>query len=797
MKNLCYLLIVVSFIINQPGIQSQTIQSIIPDSAYQGDELNVTISGEETHFSQATSIYLRQASNTSIYPTHRIIQSDTVINATFEFTNNHQSGIYDLHLPNEIDGDLKLLSSFKLHKDTINPEIISAQPDSAYLKDKIMVNISGSHTHFKQASNVIRLRQGTYTLSPDYQYATNYDYIKAEFDFDEFDPTGFYDLEIENESDGVLYFENAIEHLNKERPTPLLKSISPDTGYIDSNLFTTITGENTRFNQGTDVSIVLMNDNNKRIYTSAYVIDDTQVQAYFSFHPYHDTGQYNVHVYDYYDDNLIIENGFYLKPDHTPPTLHNINPDHAQTGETLEIQISGKNTHFQQGTASVNVWLTRDDAYIYPISGDVINDTLLNATFDFKWTDSTGYYDLYHYNVEDREIVCQNCFLLEKNHNAPGLKELSPTEGTKGQQLTLTVSGNNTHFQQATSVSYFLSNAGTSIFPDTTYVINDSIATLDFSFTYNLIPQEYHLYTSNHIDGKLKLDNAFTLHDYSEYPEIVSLSKDTIYYDENNMIHLEFNHAHFDEDSEYSLYLKRSNPAHEIQINHITITDNNNLTFTINPEGAVPGKYSIFAYNDFDGEIGLNDTIKIQHRPGIPSIINLVNDTLQLPGQYIVDVYCQHTHLAQTEDTVYLMNHNKLIKAENVIVYNDDHLKAFFDILTNDIGTYDLYITNSIDDTLIAQNALIYNAITNTDQPNNQDRIKIFPNPTSGLINIESSSNTINKLYLYSIHGQMLINKQAPYDETKQLDLRGFGKGSYILTIITNNDKLYRKIIVK
>jgi hypothetical protein len=68
----------------------------------------------------------------------------------------------------------------------------------------------------------------------------------------------------------------------------------------------------------------------------------------------------------------------------------------------------------------------------------------------------------------------------------------------------------------------------------------------------------------------------------------------------------------------------------------------------------------------------------------------------------------------------------------------------------------------------------------------NNIQFSIFPNPTTGTVNIISDENFLQKnhttLYLYDINGKML--KEQEYSETKQnVELVDFPAGKYIIEL--------------
>ena len=75
------------------------------------------------------------------------------------------------------------------------------------------------------------------------------------------------------------------------------------------------------------------------------------------------------------------------------------------------------------------------------------------------------------------------------------------------------------------------------------------------------------------------------------------------------------------------------------------------------------------------------------------------------------------------------------------------------------------------------------------------ETIKIYPNPTSSQLNIESESS-ISKIRIFSTDGKLVLDKTDLNIEIIQLDLSAYSKGSYILEVWDNEGKFLRKTVV-
>lgn len=79
-----------------------------------------------------------------------------------------------------------------------------------------------------------------------------------------------------------------------------------------------------------------------------------------------------------------------------------------------------------------------------------------------------------------------------------------------------------------------------------------------------------------------------------------------------------------------------------------------------------------------------------------------------------------------------------------------------------------------------------------------QCKIRVFPNPTKGFLNMEISSGEENCCYdftLYSSSGQKLLNKKQIGNGNVSLDLSTYSTGIYILILKYGEEVVQYKIV--
>ena len=86
-------------------------------------------------------------------------------------------------------------------------------------------------------------------------------------------------------------------------------------------------------------------------------------------------------------------------------------------------------------------------------------------------------------------------------------------------------------------------------------------------------------------------------------------------------------------------------------------------------------------------------------------------------------------------------------------------------------------------------------SITTIDEINNSFGLNIYPNPSSGFVNIQSSSY-IESIKIYDILGKIVLSKSCNI-KLEQLNLQLLTKGTYTIQINTSGHTHHKKIILQ
>ena len=192
-----------------------------------------------------------------------------------------------------------------------------------------------------------------------------------------------------------------------------------------------------------------------------------------------------------------------------------IAPDRARLGESLQFQVTGFNTLFQQGTtwADLGEGIYVDDVQVH----DATHATVL-ASIDQRA--DPGYHDVVVFNGPNGYTLMDGLFV---DRTAVAI-EIDPEHGNQGESLSFTVNGYNTHFEQS----------GSPDFP----MVGDRFTLVDLGREIcvnewwpdcqdNIVPGGYVLVSSSTVvTGQLQISNAATVGFYDVRAYVIEFSED-------------------------------------------------------------------------------------------------------------------------------------------------------------------------------------------------------------------------------------------------------------------------------
>ncbi|MBN1352099.1 hypothetical protein JXJ21_22050, partial [candidate division KSB1 bacterium] len=227
-----------------------------------------------------------------------------------------------------------------------------------------------------------------------------------------------------------------------------ITKVDPDSAMQGESLTVSITGQNTIFAQGSDVTnnVWFAQGSNTINATTVTVYSATSLNADFDIPLSAETGWWDVSVFQVGDQGIVtLMDGFRIKPGAQP--IIKVNPDSAMQGESLTVSITGQNTTFAQGSDVTNsVWFAQRSNTINASSVTVYSATSLSADFEIPIWAGTGLWDVSVEQVDNSGIVTlENGFRIIP-FAEPVIVSVVPDSAYQGESLNVTITGENTHF---------------------------------------------------------------------------------------------------------------------------------------------------------------------------------------------------------------------------------------------------------------------------------------------------------------------------------------------------------------
>jgi hypothetical protein len=193
---------------------------------------------------------------------------------------------------------------------------------------------------------------------------------------------------------------------------PGITSIVPNTANAGQTLNVTITGANTNFGQGTFVEFLFGQGSGTINVNSLSVISNTSIVANITVSPSAFTGAYDVSVIEQFAA-WFLPDCFNVTGGIAPPVITSVLPNTANAGQTLNVTITGANTHFSQGSGSlVQFEFFQGSGTTVVNSFSALNDTTMIVNITVPASTPDGVYSFYVFNFLDNYLYFTNSFFI-------------------------------------------------------------------------------------------------------------------------------------------------------------------------------------------------------------------------------------------------------------------------------------------------------------------------------------------------------------------------------------------------
>jgi len=297
--------------------EQPSLTGVEPNQAEIGQILNLTISGQFTHFqASSTTVWLQQGTHT-IYPGYTVMNSNTQATAHFSFNQYHSTGVYDVKTFNAIDGPLTLYNSFNLLPGNL-PAIAAIEPTSGTIGELLGFDIYGENTHFDEASVVLAYLENSNNqiiellFDNQFQIWTN-EQIEGAIIIPYNVSPGMYDLHVFDNIDGSMVLPQAF-YVNPNSESPEIFSIDPDSCYANQQVDVQVQTLNTWYTWSNELYVSMKkNNSNERIWAESIDIENNQeLLAHFNIPRYSPGGYWDFIVTDNICGELVLEGGMVI-----------------------------------------------------------------------------------------------------------------------------------------------------------------------------------------------------------------------------------------------------------------------------------------------------------------------------------------------------------------------------------------------------------------------------------------------------------------------------------------------------
>ncbi len=429
-------------------LATPVISSVTPSSGSQGQNLNVAVVGQFTHFAQGTTAATFGAGVT--------VNSVTVVDATHLTASVSIAGVATTGTRNVTitTGAEVVTSSFSVSSSSAT--LLSLAPNQG-MQGQVLtgVVITGQGTNFSQATSVLTVGSGVTVTNLNVTSLTT---ATATLTIGAGAALGA--------RSAVMTTGGEVAALNGaftvSSATPVLSSINPAAGQQGVTLGVNLTGQFTHFAQGTTT----VNFGGGIAVNSVTVSSATSATANITIQPTTTLGPRTVTVTTG-AELVSITNAFQVNAGNA--VLLSVSPSSGIQGQTVNVIVSGSGTNFLQGTTIANF-----GAGIVVSSLTVNSPTNATASLAIDPAAAAGVRSVTFTTAGETATLNPGFSVVT---GTPALTSVVPSTGVQGQTLSVALVGQFSHFVNGTTTATF----GAGITVNTLTVADSTHATVSIT----------------------------------------------------------------------------------------------------------------------------------------------------------------------------------------------------------------------------------------------------------------------------------------------------------------------------
>jgi hypothetical protein len=455
--------------------------------------------------------------------------------------------------------------------------------------------------------------------------------------------------------------------------------------------------------------------------------------------------------------------------------LTSIAPNSGNSGQTLDVTITGLNTTFDQGTSTV-VYFGWDQgsSTINVNSITVVNATTVSANIYIPSNIYTGDYSVYTSSQNDGNLELVNAFHVE-GLPAPEILSVTPSSSDAGTNLDVTITGVNTNFTQGSSSVYF-SQGSQSLYVSSIETVDDENLMVHLVIPSYASVGMYDLSLYG-IDGTLFLENAFEVTGSSQlYAYVTPYSaSDNSTCDGSAWLQVQGGLPPYQ-----FAYSNGSTESYATNLcagfQSVVITDANNTSVTL--DFVVPSPSNTSNTDNFWFEFPIGDVF-------VNAEEDCEIDYSNIDSAMIVNSYIGTNGNLVVEWNVYYGSAVAIFIESYVMMPMEGYYNVYLELYCPNKSTGQFWT---------AIDRVYYNPLwaSVTEISKDNTAIVLYPNPFSEQFKIDTKGEEITSVEIFSLLGELVYNQATNNNFINAVDLKA---GQYIVQVQTEKGVSRHRIL--
>ena len=498
---------------------------------------------------------------------------------------------------------------------------------------------------------------------------------------------------------------------------------------------------------------------------------------------------------------------FFLPGLHAQTIL--VDPSDGFQDDFLNVTISGVGTQFQAGTSTcgpldvTSISFHQGSETLSVLDVNIVDDENLMLPLWIPSTASLGNYDvtIWSESAPGCEVSCQDCFEVLHPGN---ITDLDITNGGLGEELKVTISGENTYWSQASPCAIDASNvvftqgSSTIFLPDNVVVLDSDTLCVFMSVPDNINIGMFDVVVGEGLGCETSCTDCFEV---GMAPQIQIFSNLQGGQGEPTLFNLGYNFGAAYSECELTManvFLQLGN--YVIYPTSIEIINEELFAEFDIPENAPVGNYDVIVGDglDYDCNYSCNGCYQVTTPPGIV----VPNNNSDMQGATttlsIGMTNGTYTDCELTTENVYLILDDEIIYPTTVEIINDELVTTFEIPEDATIGNYDVIIGEGLDTYGCSFDCSACFTVTETTgiDPIFDAAISVFPNPFDHQIqlNAELLLHDVN-IQVYDVLGHVVFERQWNQMKNEVIQTAQLPKGVYTLKIVTAEGETCKRIV--